>query len=734
MFAINTPYPLFLDKTGQPLDSGLVYFGLVNQNPETDPTTVFWDAAGTQPAAQPLRTMNGYIVRNGTPSQVYVEDDYSITLRDRNGGFIYYAKNSQDFSLATSISAITTNLADPSDPTHGDAMIASKRLLIAGALATTIHNRVEYLPIDPVNDYGVPSDGITNATTAIQAMLDSLAAAGVAADIVFPNGTYLLRTPASETGEPRSYAAAVILRGLKNCRFRGAGGAKFIQDSLGLGAPEFAPFRFEQCENVEMMQFRADGSGINIYGVGAARSSFAFICNHNLDTKVDLAVPNRGIHIHHLKLDNFGGGICSATRTEAGFAYPLVTQGISIHDIVATNIAGQNHFAAITYSENVHVYNCNVRNPLTALAQIGNLFADMSAGVVNGLVENNLAIGFTGGMKAESHTGAGVASNEDRPSYNVMIANNRFLECGDPFTMIYPGAGGGGFYGIKLNGVNHSAIKNTISARVTNATTGGLYMGIQSTSTIVTPVESVHTVLGNMMTGTVLGINHDAQAADTTHKFVSYIDENKIYDTALPSVTVNSNDGAGIIVSKNAKVRGNSIYRTKYSAIVMQAVDQTVARDNIAYNCSTVNIAAIAAKAVFYQAGSGAQGFWEFSNNTILDDRGASAADYGYFFEAGTTYANKYVFNPGHIDTIKTGISFDTYFSVFGKSWVTGGMTAVPREIYATQSPQTGGAASLATWRKGDRAINSNATVGAAKAWVCTVAGAPGTWVSEGVL
>lgn len=37
-------------------------------------------------------------------------------------------------------------------------------------------------------------------------------------------------------------------------------------------------------------------------------------------------------------------------------------------------------------------------------------------------------------------------------------------------------------------------------------------------------------------------------------------------------------------------------------------------------------------------------------------------------------------------------------------------------------------------WEVGDRVINSVPTVGQPKSWVCTVAGTPGTWVSEGVL
>jgi hypothetical protein len=37
-------------------------------------------------------------------------------------------------------------------------------------------------------------------------------------------------------------------------------------------------------------------------------------------------------------------------------------------------------------------------------------------------------------------------------------------------------------------------------------------------------------------------------------------------------------------------------------------------------------------------------------------------------------------------------------------------------------------------WKQGDRVFNSSPTVGQPKSWVCTVAGTPGTWVSEGNL
>lgn len=85
MERLEQPYRLFTDAVGKPLDAGYVYFGAAGQNPETSPITVYWDAAGTIPAAQPLRTSAGYIVNNGQPANVYFSGAYSEVVKDRNG-------------------------------------------------------------------------------------------------------------------------------------------------------------------------------------------------------------------------------------------------------------------------------------------------------------------------------------------------------------------------------------------------------------------------------------------------------------------------------------------------------------------------------------------------------------------------------------------------------------------------------------------------------------------------
>jgi hypothetical protein len=52
------------------------------------------------------------------------------------------------------------------------------------------------------------------------------------------------------------------------------------------------------------------------------------------------------------------------------------------------------------------------------------------------------------------------------------------------------------------------------------------------------------------------------------------------------------------------------------------------------------------------------------------------------------------------------------------------------RNYYASAAPTS----VAQVWMPGDRVINSVPTVGQPKSWICTVAGTPGTWVSEGNL
>lgn len=94
---LGSPYPVFTDLDGTPLDGGFVYFGVADDNPETAPILVYYDQELTQVAPQPLRTVNGYVMRNGAPAILYADDTFSVTVRNRRGALVIYAARSFGF-------------------------------------------------------------------------------------------------------------------------------------------------------------------------------------------------------------------------------------------------------------------------------------------------------------------------------------------------------------------------------------------------------------------------------------------------------------------------------------------------------------------------------------------------------------------------------------------------------------------------------------------------------------
>lgn len=90
---VKPPYPAFAGADGQPLENGYIWIGTVNLNPQVNPISVYWDSALTIPAAQPIRTLNGYPSRNGTPARFYVNSDYSIQVLDSKGSVVYTSLN-----------------------------------------------------------------------------------------------------------------------------------------------------------------------------------------------------------------------------------------------------------------------------------------------------------------------------------------------------------------------------------------------------------------------------------------------------------------------------------------------------------------------------------------------------------------------------------------------------------------------------------------------------------------
>lgn len=103
MYATKQPYQIYTDKNGKPLLNGLLYFGQANLNPETNPQPVFWDANATIIAPNPVPCLNGFPVYNGAPANVFVNDFYSLTVRDAAGVFQYTFPDSSAYDTPTTV-------------------------------------------------------------------------------------------------------------------------------------------------------------------------------------------------------------------------------------------------------------------------------------------------------------------------------------------------------------------------------------------------------------------------------------------------------------------------------------------------------------------------------------------------------------------------------------------------------------------------------------------------------
>lgn len=179
--SVDPPFPIFTNKAGGPLEDGYVWIGQANLDPQVNPIAVYWDAALTQPAGQPIRTLAGYPSNNGTPARLFVNSDFSIRVQDKNGITAYSAPTSnQSFS-----SQLFTFIASG-----------------AGAVTRTAQDKMR--DTVSVKDYGAVGDGVADDTAAIQSTIDALSAAGGGVAYL-PAGTY--RT----TGriQPKSYVHMV---------------------------------------------------------------------------------------------------------------------------------------------------------------------------------------------------------------------------------------------------------------------------------------------------------------------------------------------------------------------------------------------------------------------------------------------------------------------------------------------------------------------------------------------
>lgn len=108
--SVIAPYPSFFEADGTPLEAGYIYIGQPGLDAETSPKAAFFDIAMTISTGPFVRTAGGYPVRSGSAAAVYVNGDFSMTVRDRNGVLVFSAPY-RSFAFAGDAGASSSILA-----------------------------------------------------------------------------------------------------------------------------------------------------------------------------------------------------------------------------------------------------------------------------------------------------------------------------------------------------------------------------------------------------------------------------------------------------------------------------------------------------------------------------------------------------------------------------------------------------------------------------------------------
>lgn len=201
MLATQVPLPIYPDRDGTPLDDGRLYFGLPNQNPVTAPQAVYWDAAGTQPAAQPISTRSGFAMRNGTPALVYASAAYSLLALDAQGRQVLYAPDSAVFDLASQFLALAGS--------GGSALVGFLQSG-AGMVATTMQAKVREI-LSAKADVAAVGDGVTSDQTKIAAAVAEAFASS--RPLYWPPGTYLSTATIPNFHDVEHWGPGIVKRG-----------------------------------------------------------------------------------------------------------------------------------------------------------------------------------------------------------------------------------------------------------------------------------------------------------------------------------------------------------------------------------------------------------------------------------------------------------------------------------------------------------------------------------------
>lgn len=211
---LEQQYPQFFELNGTALNDGYIYIGVNGLNPETNPIPIFLDKGLAIPISQPLRTTGGYIYYSGSPVSIYFnESNYSITVKNSLSNLIYTILSNDAFSYPKAIDTIedlatytgtglvmvkdinrggtfVSKTSIEIDPNTGSLYVANGGTVLAklgGGFWVRQHNGAVN-----VKWFGAKGDGVTDDTMAFKKAI-------AFRTIFVPSGSYIINSSISDT-------------------------------------------------------------------------------------------------------------------------------------------------------------------------------------------------------------------------------------------------------------------------------------------------------------------------------------------------------------------------------------------------------------------------------------------------------------------------------------------------------------------------------------------------------
>jgi len=207
----------FFNNSGVPLAGGLLYtYAAGTTTPAATYTTSVGNVANTNPIVLDSA--------GRTPAQIWLDSaaSYKFILQTSTGVQIWSNDNISgglpasaiSYSPTGNFSATTVQAALDQIAASTGANIVKYNQGATGAVTRTVKSKLQ--EVVSVKDFGAVGDGITDDTTAIQAAVNALSAAGVGGTVYLPAGTYKVTSNITITwpnGADSNTPARITIRG-----------------------------------------------------------------------------------------------------------------------------------------------------------------------------------------------------------------------------------------------------------------------------------------------------------------------------------------------------------------------------------------------------------------------------------------------------------------------------------------------------------------------------------------